>query len=105
METFFHDIRFGLRMLLKNKSFTLVAIAALSLGIGASTAIFSLVDAVLLRPLPYPNAERIVSFEGVNPPRGIKDSNISAPDFVDWFRAGHGSVQPPTGQFLWSSCV
>lgn len=84
METFFYDLRFGLRMLLKNKSFTLVAIAALSLGIGASTAIFSLVDAVLLRPLPYPNAERIVSFEGVNPPRGIKDSNISAPDLVDW---------------------
>ena len=84
MDTLLQDIRFGSRMLLKNKGFTFVAIAALSLGIGASTAIFSLVDAVLLRPLPYPHAEKIVSFEGINPPRGILDSNVSAPDVADW---------------------
>jgi hypothetical protein len=84
METVLQDLHFGARMLLKNKGFTVVAIFALALGIGTSTAIFSLVDAVLLRPLPYPHAERIVSFEAINPPRGIIDSNVSAPDVVDW---------------------
>jgi putative ABC transport system permease protein len=84
MGTFLQDVRFGGRMLLKNKGFTFVAIAALALGIGASTAIFSVVDAVLLRPLPYLHPERIVSFQAINPPRGIKESNVSAPDFFDW---------------------
>ncbi len=84
METLLQDIRFGFRMLLKNKGFTFVAIAALALGIGASTAIFSVVDAVLLRPLPYANPERIVSFQAINPSAGIKDGNLSAPDFFAW---------------------
>ncbi|MBA3961848.1 MAG: ABC transporter permease [Chthoniobacterales bacterium] len=84
METLLQDIRFGGRMLLKNKGFTLVAIATLALGIGASTAIFSVVDAVLLRPLPYANPERIVSFDAINPSAGITDGNLSAPDFFDW---------------------
>ena len=84
MNTLFQDIRYGLRLLLKNKSFAAVAILALALGVGANTAIFSLVNGVLLRPLPFPNAERIVYFEGKNPTQGINDSNISYPDFVDW---------------------
>jgi putative ABC transport system permease protein len=71
-------------MLLKHKSFTAIAVLALALGIGANTAIFSLVNGVLLRPLPFPNAERIVYFEGRNPTQGITDSNISFPDFIDW---------------------
>src|SRR4030081_3936933 len=84
MNTLLQDIRYGLRMLLKHKGFTAVAVIALGLGIGANTAIFSLVNGVLLRPLPLPNAERIVFFEGKNPPAGITDSNISFPDFTDW---------------------
>src|SRR5437762_5384982 len=84
MNTLIQDIRYGLRMLLKNKGFTAVAILALALGVGANTAIFSLVNGILLRPLPFPNAERIVYFEGRNPAAGITDSNISYPDFVDW---------------------
>ena len=79
-----HDIRYGFRMLLKHKGFTVVAIIALALGIGANTAIFSLVNGVLLRPLPFPEAERIVFFEGKNPTQGITDSNVSFPDFTDW---------------------
>jgi putative ABC transport system permease protein len=71
-------------MLLKHKGFTAVAVMALALGSGANTAIFSLVNGVLLRPLPFPNAERIVYLEGKNPSQGITDSNISFPDFTDW---------------------
>src|SRR5262249_7182330 len=56
----------------------------LGLSIGANTAIFSLVNGVLLRPLPFPNAERIIYIEGKNPAAGITDSNISYLDFTDW---------------------
>jgi putative ABC transport system permease protein len=84
MNTLIQDIRYGLRLLLKNKGFTAVAVLALGLGIGANTAIFSLVNGVLLRPLPFPNAERIIYFEGKNPAAGITDSNISYLDFTDW---------------------
>jgi putative ABC transport system permease protein len=84
LEGLFRDIRYGVRMLLKHKGFFAVAVIALGLGIGANTAIFSLVNGVLLRPLPFPNAERIIYFEGKNPAAGITDSNISYLDFTDW---------------------
>src|SRR5262249_20820700 len=61
------DLRYAGRMFFKNPGFTAVAIIALALGIGANTAIFSLVNGVLLRPLPFPDAERIVYIEGKNP--------------------------------------
>jgi putative ABC transport system permease protein len=78
------DLRFGLRMLWKNPGFSLVAILTLALGIGTNTAIFSVVNGVLLRPLPYPGAERLVYFEGINPDRGISKSALSVPDYLDW---------------------
>src|SRR3982075_1026114 len=85
MSTFLHDLRYGLRMLLKHRGFTAVAVLALALGIGANTAIFSLVNGVLLRPLPFPDAERIIYIEGKNPAAaGITESNISFLDFTDW---------------------
>ena len=84
MNTLIQDLRYGFRLLLKNKGFAAVAILALALGVGANTAIFSLVNGVLLRPLPFPDAERIIYFEGKNPPAGITDSNISFLDFTDW---------------------
>ncbi len=84
MTTLSQDIKYGIRVLVKSPGFTVVAVLALALGIGTNTAIFSVVNNVLLRPLPYPDAERLVHFEGINPARGISDSRLSMPDFVDW---------------------
>src|SRR5256885_2615105 len=85
MNTLLQDLRYGFRLLLKNKGFAAVAILALALGVGANTAIFSLVNGILLRPLPFPDAERIIFFEGKNPgAAGITESNISFLDFTDW---------------------
>ena len=84
MKTLWQDVRFGVRMLLKNPGFSFIAVLALALGIGANTAIFSVVNGVLLRPLPFPEAERLVWFDGVNPARGITESSLSLPDYLDW---------------------
>jgi putative ABC transport system permease protein len=79
-----NDLKLAFRQLRKSPAFTLVAVLTLGLGIGANTAIFSLVNGVLLRPLPFPESERIIYFEGKNPAAGITDSNISYLDFTDW---------------------
>jgi len=84
MEAFFKDLRYGIRSLLKQPAFTLVAVSTLALAIGGNSAMFTVVNAVLLRPLQYPEASRIVVLEGINPPRGITQSNMSIPDFADW---------------------
>src|SRR5215470_20395437 len=84
MRTLFQDLRFGVRMLIKQPGFTLVAVATLALGVGANTAIFSVVNAVLLRALPYPEPERLVRFCEINPGRGWLDFTVSAPNFADW---------------------
>jgi putative ABC transport system permease protein len=93
LETISQDVRYGLRVLAKNRGFTAVAVVTLALGIGANSAIFSVVNAVLLRPLPFPDSERIVSFAGVNPSKGVTDSNMSVPDFADWRAQGQAFEQ------------
>jgi putative ABC transport system permease protein len=80
----FQDLRFGVRMFLKNPGFTAVAILALALGIGANTAIFSLVDAVLWRPLPFREPERLVLVGRTGAQGSANDAPVSAPIFIDW---------------------
>src|SRR5512146_120875 len=84
MESLLQDLRYGFRMLLKAPGVTAVAIVAIALGIGANTAIFSLIDAVLIRPLPYPDPERLVV-------AGIQQPGDNSPlhpfgdaDFLAW---------------------
>lgn len=84
MNSFLQDFRFGLRMLIKNPIFTLIAIATLALGIGANTAIFSVVDAVLLRPLPYPDANRLVFLWSTMNSQGVPLSSSALPDYQGW---------------------
>ncbi|MCI0391389.1 MAG: ABC transporter permease [Acidobacteria bacterium] len=84
MQTMWQDLRYGARTLLKNPGFALIAVITLALGIGANAAIFSVINSVLLRPLPYPQPERLVWIWGTNPSADIKQETASLPDFVDW---------------------
>src|SRR5512143_1002398 len=84
MKSLRQDIHFGLRMLRKQPGFTLLAIFTLAIGIGANTAIFSVINGVLLKPLPYPEPERLVMLWERNPQKGMEQELVTPPDFDDW---------------------
>jgi putative ABC transport system permease protein len=82
LETLGQDLRYGVRLLHRSPGFTLVAVFTLALGLGATTAIFSVVESVLLRPLPYADANRVIVLRETTPKVGTV--SVSYPDFLDW---------------------
>ena len=89
MQTVLQDLRYGWRMLRRSPTFTLVAILALALGIGATTTIFSIVYGVLLRPLPYPAGDRIAFVFNHFAPQNAEHGTLSIADYLDWKRGNH----------------
>src|SRR5258708_625948 len=77
------DLRYGARMLLKNYTFTAVAVVALALGIGANSAIFSVVNAIVLRPLAFPDLDRLVVVYNSRPENGMSKLGVAPADFID----------------------
>lgn len=79
-----NDLRYAVRKLRRNAGFALVAVLTLGLGIGATTALFTVVIGVLLRDLPYPDPDRLVLLYSAYPQRGFDRGTVSVPDFRDW---------------------
>jgi putative ABC transport system permease protein len=92
MDNLLQDLRFALRSIRSSRLITAAAVLSLALGIGATTAIFSAVDVFMIRPLPYPGAERLVSVYTAVPDRGWTEASSALPDIVDW-RDAAGSIQ------------
>src|SRR5437773_4063122 len=84
LETCWQDVRYGFRQLRKNRGLTVVCVLTLAIGIGATTAIFSIVDSLLLRPLPYPNSHRVVRIWNTFSPRGMTELTASEPEFLQY---------------------
>ena len=89
IESFFQDVRYGLRMLAHSPGFTTVAVLTLALGIGANTAIFSVSNAVVLRPLPYQDPGRLAVLWTDNLRQNLPEERTSYPNFEDWKRQNH----------------
>src|SRR5919202_1322542 len=102
MKTLWHDVRYAARVLLRQPGFAAVAVVTLALGIGANTAIFSVVDAALLRSLPYRDPARLVHLWETQRSRDFEQREASYPDFQDW-RAGGREVFEGLAGYVQSS--
>src|SRR5687767_4029761 len=98
MQTLWQDLRYGARMLIKKPGFALTAALTLALGIGANTAIFSMVNGVLLRPLPFPEPDRLYAVYSANKTAGLLQASVSAVDLDDW-RAQKQAIEDLGGYF------
>jgi len=99
MGVLIQDLKYSVRMLAKNPGFTVVAVLTLALGIGANTAIFSVVNAILLRPLPYNDPGQLVQIWETNPLRGFPEFPASPPNFFDWRDQNHSFSQIAAVQY------
>ncbi len=84
MEKLIQDVRYGIRMIFKQPAFTIIAVLALALGIGVNTAIFSIVNALLLNPLPFPELNRIVAIWEKIPTQGVERNETAIANYIDW---------------------
>src|SRR3954466_8739772 len=94
------DLRYGVRALRTSPAFTATALLTLALGIGANAAIFSVVRTVLLDPLPFPDADRLIRAYHANPSSGLARAAVSEPDFLDWTRSSR--LAERIGGFLYA---
>jgi putative ABC transport system permease protein len=93
MQTLWQDVRYGLRMLTRSPGFTVIGVVVLALGIGANTAIFSVADAFLLKPLPFPQLDRLVAVLEQAPNQTLDTTSVSPANFQDWKKQAH-SFEP-----------
>ncbi len=100
MDAFVRNLRYGARVLVRAPGFTLVALLTLALGIGANTAIFTVVNGVLLRPLPWEDADRLVGLWESNPGRGWPQFSTSGPNFLDWVEQNRSFERMAGWRFL-----
>jgi putative ABC transport system permease protein len=89
MDTWLYDLRYACRTLVRHKGFAVTAIVMLAIAIGSTTAIFSVVNAVVVQPLPFPEADRVVSVMNFWTSTGTRGATVSAPDFRDWVEQSH----------------
>jgi putative ABC transport system permease protein len=101
MDTFLRDVKYGLRNLLKRPGFTAIAVLTIALGVGANSTIFSIVNALLLKPLPFPDPERVVALWDRVPSRGVDRNEVAAANYFDW-RAQNKSFEH-LGLYRWWS--
>ncbi len=84
MDSFLKDIRYGIRSLMRRPTLTIIAIITLAIGIGANSAIFSVVNSLLIKPLPFPELDRIVAIWETQPSRGVVRNEASMANYLDW---------------------
>src|SRR5262245_31521649 len=101
MDNFLKDLKYALRNLLKRPGFTAIAVLTVALGIGANSMIFSILNALILKPLPFPDPERIVALWDKVPSRGVERNEVTLANYLDW-RAQNRSFEQ-LGIYRWWS--